>query len=137
MTRQPKAIRIICIIGFAQFTAVAVVLVAAAFILPDFLDFISLMASVPGMQALPAVVAIMLVSLVGMWLMRKWGAILYAVLAAAIWALWYTGRFPQPPIGDTIMAGLSLLYLRQMTWGVRSEANPAAVEQRVEADEAR
>ncbi len=128
MTKRPKAIRIICIIGFTQCAALPVFAVLAAFLLPNSPDFVGFTASLD--RTLLSLFAgwwtIMLVSMVGIWRMRKWGPILYAALVVVIWCLW----LPGPPVGDSIMAGLSLFYLRQMTWGPQldKERIPGAVE---------
>lgn len=133
MIKRPKAIRIICIIGFTQCAALPVLAVLAAFLLPNSPDFVGFTASVPMplLSLFAGSWTIMLGSIVGIWRMRKWGPILYAALVVVIWCLWLVG-FSGPPLGDSIMAGLSLFYLRHMTWGPQpdKERIPDAVETR-------
>ena len=152
MTKQPRAIRVVCFIGFAELAAI---LALAALLLWWEKDSLFGKPSVvrveprPLQQALSRMIGVfwallvgwwstMLIAMIGTWRMRKWGPILFAALVAVTWLFWFKAGLAGVPWIDTIMAAVALFYLRDMTWkGKRGPAGvPEAVEQGVEADEA-
>ena len=127
MQKRPAAIRVICLIAFAR-TGLPLVML---------LVFSDVLGSLGTHQIRRELLAVLVVNavlfigaIIGIWLMRKWGAAVYTALIAASWLPAFVG---DPVVSgsaiylDTALAAVALFYWRQMTWGAPPHTEAGSV----------